>query len=128
MDTHLFQLDPHHCFFQFSSFLNCSTIYHFWQFRVLNFRSHFEALNDVFSTSNGQTNMSPFRTQNLSFMDVFIEYIFLKVYHVHQMKVVCQSYNPRKFRCTKLPNGAHILEFHLLGLGFWMCRVSIVSQ
>ena len=29
--THLFLLDPHH-YFQFSSFLNCSTIYYFWQF------------------------------------------------------------------------------------------------
>jgi hypothetical protein len=51
----LFQLDPHHCFFQFFSFLNCSTIYYFWQFfRVLNFHSRFEALNDIFweSTSN----------------------------------------------------------------------------
>ena len=28
--THLFLLDPHHCFFQFSCFLNCSTIYYFW--------------------------------------------------------------------------------------------------
>ena len=27
----------------------------------------------------------------------------------------------------KLPDGSHILAFHLLGLGFWMCRVSIVS-
>jgi hypothetical protein len=25
-------------------------------------------------------------------------------------------------------DGAHILAFHLLGLGFWMFRVSIVSQ
>ena len=30
--THLFLLDPHHCFFHFSSFFNCSTIYYFWQF------------------------------------------------------------------------------------------------
>ena len=30
--THLFHLDPHHCFFHFFSFLNCSTIYYFWQF------------------------------------------------------------------------------------------------
>ena len=30
--THLLLLDPHHCFFQSSSFLNCSTIYYFWQF------------------------------------------------------------------------------------------------
>ena len=30
--THLFILDPHHCFFQFYSFLNYSTIYYFWKF------------------------------------------------------------------------------------------------
>jgi len=30
--TRLFHLDAHHCFFQFFSFLDCSTIYYFWQF------------------------------------------------------------------------------------------------
>ena len=61
--THLFLLDPHHCFFQFSSFLNCSTIYYFCSFRVLKFQSHFEALNDVFLALNGWENMNPFQTQ-----------------------------------------------------------------
>jgi len=32
MATRLFHLDPHHCFFQFFSFLICSKIYYFWQF------------------------------------------------------------------------------------------------
>ena len=34
----------------------------FGSFRVLNFWSRFEALNDVFLESNGQENMSLFRT------------------------------------------------------------------
>ena len=38
----------------------------FGSFGVLNFRSCFEALNDVFSASNGQENRSPFRTPCLS--------------------------------------------------------------
>jgi hypothetical protein len=35
---------------------------------------------------------------------------------------------PREIDVPIYPDGAHILEFHLLGLGFWMFRVSIVSQ
>ena len=30
--TRLFHLDPHHCFLQFSCFLNSSIIYYFWRF------------------------------------------------------------------------------------------------
>ena len=41
--------------------------------RVLNFWSHFEALNDVFSASNGSTNMSLFRTWYFLFLDVVLE-------------------------------------------------------
>ena len=61
----------------------------FGSFRVLNFWSHFEALNDVFLASNGQENMSPFQTQFLLFMDVVLKQIFLMMYHARQMKVVC---------------------------------------
>ena len=68
----------------------------FGSFRVLNFRSRFEALNDVFSASNVWENMSPFQTQYLLLMDVVLEEIFLTMYHVHQTEVVCQSYDPRK--------------------------------
>ena len=39
----------------------------FGSFWVLNFRSRFEALSDVFSTSNGRENKSPFRTQDSIF-------------------------------------------------------------
>ena len=54
----------------------------FGSFRVLNFRIRFEALNDVFSASNGRENMSLFRTRCLLFMDVVLEEIFLTMLHV----------------------------------------------
>ena len=40
--------------------------------------------------------MSLFQTRLLLFMDVVLEYIFLMMYHVRQMEVVCQSYDPGK--------------------------------
>ena len=46
---------PTTVFFGIFNFLNCSTTYYFLAvFRVLNFRSHFEALNDVFWGIQGQ--------------------------------------------------------------------------
>ena len=48
----------------------------FGSFRVLNFRSRFDALNDVFSASNGREIMSRIWTSYLLFMDVFLEEIF----------------------------------------------------
>ena len=79
----------------------------FGSFRVLNFRSRFEALNNVFSASNGRANMSPFWTQYLLFMDVFLEEIFLMMYHVRQMEVVCQSYDPEKLMYQVTQWGPH---------------------
>ena len=35
---------------------------------------------------------------------------------------------PREIDVPIYPDGAHILAFHLLGLGFWISGVSIVSQ
>ena len=61
----------------------------FGSFRVLNFRSRFEALNDVFSTSNGLKNMSSFQTLYLLYMDVVLKQIFLTMYHARQTEVVC---------------------------------------
>ena len=61
----------------------------FGSFRILNFQSHFEALNNIFSTSNGRENMSLFWTQYLSFMDVVLKQIFLTMYHARQTEVVC---------------------------------------
>ena len=34
---------------------------------------------------------------------------------------------PQEIDVPIYPDGAHIMVFHLLGLGFWMFRVSIVS-
>ena len=62
MATHLFLLDPHHCFFNFLVALIVAQFTIFGSFQVLNFRSCFEALNDVFSASNGRANMSQFWT------------------------------------------------------------------
>jgi hypothetical protein len=39
-----------------------------------------------------------------------------------------QKLRPREIDVPIYPDGAHILAFHLLGLGLWMFRVSIVSQ
>ena len=110
--TRLFHLDPHHCFFQFFSFLNCSTFTIFGSFRVLNFRIRFEALNNVFSGSNGQENISLFWTQYLLIIDVFLEYIFLTMYHVRQMEVVCQSYDPCKLMYRVTQRGPHSSVSH----------------
>ena len=89
MATHLFLLDRHHCFFPFSSSLIVAQFTIFGSFRVLNFQSRFEALNDVFLASNGRENMSPLRTQYLLFMDVVLKQIFLMMYHARQTEVVC---------------------------------------
>ena len=68
--------------FSFSVSLIVAQFTIFGSFRVLNFWSHFEALNDIFSASNGRENMSVFWTQWFLFMVVFLEYIFLTMYHV----------------------------------------------
>ena len=82
--------------FSFSVSLIVAQFTIFGSFWVLNFRSRFEALNDVFLASNGWANMSPFQSQYLQFMDVVLKHIFLMMYHVHQTKVVCQIYDPGK--------------------------------
>ena len=82
--------------FIFLVFLIVAQFTIFGSFRVLNFQSRFEALNDIFSTSNGQEKTSLFQTQYLSFMDVVLEQIFLTMYHACQTEVVCQSYDPAK--------------------------------
>ena len=60
MATHLFHLDPIIVSFSFLVSLIVAQFTIFGSFWVLNFRSRFEALNDVFSASNGRENMSPF--------------------------------------------------------------------
>ena len=76
-------------------------------FRVLNFQSRFEALNDVFSASNGRADMSLFWTPYFPFIDVVLEYMFLSMYHVRQMEVVCQSYDLGKLMYQVTQRGPH---------------------
>ena len=64
MATRLFHLDPHHCLFQFIYLFIYLFFFQFQHnllflavFRVLNFRSRFEALNDVF-WENGEQHVS----------------------------------------------------------------------
>ena len=51
-------------------------------------------------------------------MDVFLKQIFLTMYHARQTEVVSQSYDLGKLM-YQVTQQAHILAFHLLGLGFW---------
>ena len=93
--------------FSFSVSLILAEFTIFGSFRVLNFRSCFEVLNDVFSASNGEENISLFQNQYSLFMDVFLEQIFLTMYHARQMKVVCQSYDPEKLMYQVTQWGPH---------------------
>ena len=79
----------------------------FGSFRVLNFRSRFETLNDVFLASNGWENMSPFPTCYFLFMDAVLKRIFLMMYHARQTEVVCQSYDPEKLMYQVTQRGPH---------------------
>ena len=89
MATHLFLLDPDKYFFSFPVSLIVAQFTIFGSFRVLNFRSCFEALNNIFSESNGQKNMSSFWIWCFIFMDVVLKQIFLMRYHARQTEVVC---------------------------------------
>ena len=93
--------------FSFSVSLIVAQFTIFGSFRVLNFRSRFEALNEVFSASNGRENMSLFWTWYLLFMDVVLEHIFLTMYHARQTKVVCQSYDLGKLMYQITQRGPH---------------------
>ena len=87
--THLVHLAPTIVSLGFPVSLIVAQFTIFGSFRVLNFRSRFEALNDVFSALNGHEDMSPFWTWYLLFMDVVLKQIFLTMYHVRQTEVVC---------------------------------------
>ena len=79
----------------------------FDSFRVLNFQSRFEALNEVFLVSNGRENMSLLQTQYFLFIDLVLEETFLMMYHARQTEVVCQSYDPRKLMYQVIQWGPH---------------------
>ena len=53
MATHLFHLDPQH---QFLQLFTSSSLLFLAVFRVLNFQSRFEALNDVFEKTESDQN------------------------------------------------------------------------
>ena len=89
MATHLVHLAPTIVSLGFLVSLIVAQFTIFGSFRVLNIRSRFEALNDVFSALNGREDMSPLCNSNLLFMDVVLKQIFLTMYHVRQTEVVC---------------------------------------
>jgi hypothetical protein len=87
-------------------------------FRVLNFRSRFDALNDIF-WENEEQHGSSFDVYHTKV--VFLEYIFLTMYRAPQTEIVCKSYTPGKLTYQLPPSGpANLLSFHLPGLGFWI--------
>ena len=79
----------------------------FGSFRVLNFWSRFEALNDVISALSGRENMTPLHNRYFPFMNVFLEEIFLTMYHACQIEVVCQIYDPGKLMYQVTQWGPH---------------------
>ena len=89
----------------------------FW---VLNFRSCFEALNEVFLEKWEQHGFST----NVSHSKVlFLRDRFLTRYWAYQMKIICQSYVPRKLKYQFTQTRHTVLVLHLLVLGFLMVRV-----
>jgi len=119
--THLSHLDPHNCLFQSFQF---PKLYHsllfLAVFRVLNFQSCFEALNDVFWEIWGQHGSMDrcFPTQRCS-ARIDLSNELLNASNGDRMPKL----RPREIDVPIYPNGAHNLAFHLLGLGFGMLRV-----
>ena len=114
--THLFHLNPHHYFFYFFSFLNCSTIYYFGGFLGPKLLEPFWGPKRQFWDKAFQENMSwrldIFYPKCSHHIDIFNE-------------VSCASNKDRmpKLRPEEIdvpiyPNRAHSLVCHLLGLGF----------
>jgi hypothetical protein len=61
-------------------------------FQVVNFRSRFEALNDIFW---GMLQLENFVLKFLVIV-VVLGYIFPMGYRMPKKKIVCKSYNPKK--------------------------------
>ena len=119
MATYLFHLGPHHCLFQFFSFLNYSTIYYFCQFFG---SSTSGAVLRPKTTFFGHERFGDFIEIVLAV--VLLGVIFLMRYHVRQNEDHMTKLRPREVGCPTNPNGAHkILVLHLLRLGFWLFRV-----
>ena len=113
--TRLFHLDPHHCFFHFFNFLNCSTIYYFWQFSGPKLPKPFWGPKRLFFGINKYESILD---------SIFVVYGCIPWIDLSN-DVSCASNGgsmPKlrhgEIDVPKLPNGNHILAFHLLGLGF----------
>jgi hypothetical protein len=89
-------------------------------FRVLNFQSRFEALNDIFL---GKREAKWIIVHVSHPKVVVLGQIFLTRYRTRQTEIVCQSYVPGKLMYQLTQTGPIVLAFHLLGLGLWMFRV-----
>jgi len=87
-------------------------------FRFLNFRGHFEGLNEVFSISS--TSMIAEGFGWAPKMN-FINDTFSTSYCVPQTKIVCQSYAPEKFIHQTTQNGVHKT------FGFSSSRVGVLD-
>ena len=113
-------LDPHNCLFQSFQFpkLQRSLLFLavFW---VLNFRSRFEALNDVFLGIWG--NMGPWTHVASQSGSTRIDLSNELLYASNGDRM--PKLRPREIDVPIYPNGAHSLAFHLRGLGFGMLRV-----
>ena len=84
-------------------------------FQVLNFRSRFEALNNVF----WEIYRQQFFCQ-IGFSVIVLGEIFPTGYHPCQTKIIRPIRDPRKLMYQLTQNGANNLAFYLLGLGFGM--------
>ena len=89
-------------------------------FRVLNFRSHLEALNDVFW---GMLRLQNFIMKFCANV-VVLRWIFPMAYHTLKMRIVWKIYNSKKLMYWLTQMGpTWLLALHLLELGFWMSSV-----
>jgi hypothetical protein len=86
---------------------------------VPNFHGCYEALNDVFCGFGAQvTAKSTYLCQSKIGS---LDYTFPMLYRVPQIDIVCKRYTPGKLtHQLPLSGPANLLDFHLLGLRFWI--------
>ena len=70
-----------------------------------------------------ESNMGPWTDVSHSKF-VVLGQIFLTRYGMRQTEIVCQSYAPGKLKHQFAQMGPIVLALHLLGLGFWLFRIS----
>ena len=84
----------------------------FW---FLNFRGHFEALNDIFFSSQ-QPRQSQKTLSSAPSTIVLLVETFLTVSQATQTEIICKRYAPEKLEYQLTTSGpAKLLAFHLLG-------------